>query len=232
MERDSILKQHQPLVRRLAQRMMTRLPANIMVDDLIQVGMIGLYDAMSRFDPSQDVKFETFASQRIQGAMLDDLREHDLMSRGSRKSQKEISAAICHLEQVLGRKPREGEVAERLGIPLQELQELKSKLQSMQMVFLEDLSTGSGEDEFSILDRHMGDTDSDPMAILKDQRFRQDLIKAIQNLSERDQQIMSMYFEEDMSLKEIAQVLSLTESRICQLLSQITAVLKKRMKNH
>src|SRR6476659_8507816 len=120
---NAMLKQYSPLVRPLAHQMIAKLPANVEIDDLIQVGMIGLHDAMSRFDSEQGVQFETFATQRIRGAMLDELRGSDWMSRGSRKQQREIEAAVHRLEQKLGRAPQESEIAKEMGLALGDYQE-------------------------------------------------------------------------------------------------------------
>ena len=117
---NSMLKQYSPLVRRLAHQMIAKLPANVEIDDLIQVGMIGLTDALSRFDAGQGVQFETFATQRIRGAMLDELRGNDYLSRGTRKHQREIEAALHKLQQRLGRAPAESEIAKEMGLSLTE----------------------------------------------------------------------------------------------------------------
>src|SRR6187402_695249 len=124
---NSMLKQYSPLVRRLAHQMIAKLPANVELDDLIQVGMIGLSDALSRFDAAQGVQFETFATQRIRGAMLDELRGNDWMSRGDRRNQRSIEAAVHKLEQHFGRAPNEGEIARELGLSLAQYQELLGK---------------------------------------------------------------------------------------------------------
>lgn len=231
LDRNAMIKQYQPLVRRLAHHMMAKLPANVQVDDLIQVGLIGLSEALSRYEVTQGVQFETFATQRIRGAMLDELRENDWMSRGSRKSQKEIEQALRKLEHRLGRRPMEGEVASELGLSLAEYQNLLGKVRGTQLVYLEDMAR-SNEEEDNFLDRHVADTDADPMNMLRDQRFRQALISAIKNLPEREQYIMSMYYEKDMNLKEIAAVLDVTESRVCQLHSQSIARLRAKMRSH
>jgi len=133
---DSLLKQYSPLVRRLAHQMIAKLPANVEIDDLIQVGMIGLTDALSRFDASQSVQFETFATQRIRGAMLDELRGSDWMSRGNRRQQRSIESAVHKLEQKLGRAPSEREIANEMGISLTEYQELLGKVRGTQLVYL------------------------------------------------------------------------------------------------
>lgn len=231
LNRNDMIKQYQPLVRRLAHHMVAKLPANIQVDDLIQVGLIGLSEALTRYEAAQGVQFETFATQRIRGAMLDELRDNDWMSRGSRKNQKEIEQALRRLEHKLGRTPLESEIATDLGMSLSDYQELLGKVQGTQLVYIEDM-TRNGDDDDSFLDRHVGDNEADPINMLRDQRLRQALVAAIKGLPEREQFIMSMYYEKDMNLKEIAAVLDVTESRICQLHSQSIARLRAKMRSH
>ena len=231
LDRNALIRQYQPLVRRLAHHMMAKLPANVQVDDLIQVGLIGLSDALTRYEAAQGVMFETFASQRIRGAMLDELRGTDWMSRGSRKSQKEIEQSMRRLEHQLGRTPLESEIAADMSMSLADYQTLLGKVRGTQLVYLEDMSRGD-DDEDNFLDRHVGDSEADPANMLRDQRLRQALVAAIKNLPEREQYIMSMYYEKDMNLKEIAAVLDVTESRICQLHSQSIARLRAKMRAH
>jgi len=230
LDRNAMIRQYQPLVRRLAHLMMAKLPANVQVDDLIQVGLIGLSDALSRYEAGQGAQFETFATQRIRGAMLDELRENDWMSRGSRKSQKDIEHALHRLEHRLGRTPLESEIAAEMGMSLSDYQSLLGKVRGTQLVYLEDMGRGSDDDSF--LDRHVADSDADPLNLLGDQRLRDALVAAIKLLPEREQLIMSMYYEQDMNLKEIALVMNVTESRICQLHSQSIARLRAKMRAH
>jgi RNA polymerase sigma factor for flagellar operon FliA len=231
LDRNALIRQYQPLVRKLAHHMMAKLPANVQVDDLIQVGLMGLSEALTRFEATQGVQFETFATQRIRGAMLDELRENDWVSRGVRKSQKDIEVAMRRLEHRLGRSPLESEIAADLGMSLSDYQSLLGKVKGTQLVYLEDMNHNP-DDEDSFLDRHLGDSEADPLNMLSDQRMRQALVAAIKNLPEREQYIMSMYYEEDMNLKEIAAVLDVTESRICQLHSQSIARLRAKMRSH
>jgi RNA polymerase sigma factor for flagellar operon FliA len=231
LDRDAMIRQYVPLVHRLAHHMIAKLPPNVEVDDLVQVGLIGLAEALSRYEASQGVQFETFATQRIRGAMIDELREGDWMSRGSRKSQKEIERAVHRLEQKLGRPPIESEIASELKMSLPDYQSLLSRVRGTQLVYLEDMAH-SNDDEEGFLDRHVADSEADPMAVLKDQRLRQALVQAIKSLPEREQYIMSMYYEKDLNLKEIAQVLGITESRVCQLHSQSIARLRAKMRSH
>jgi RNA polymerase sigma factor for flagellar operon FliA len=229
LDHGALLKQYSPLVRRLAHQMIAKLPANVEIDDLIQVGMIGLNDALGRFDAAQGVQFETFATQRIRGAMLDELRGSDWMSRGNRRQQRSIEAAVHKLEQKLGRAPSESEIAKEMGITLAEYQEMLGKVRGTQLVYLEDMSGDDGDDSY--LDRHVADEDANPMGLLEDRRMREALVEAIKNLPEREQYVMSMYYEQDMNLKEIAAVLGVTESRVCQLHSQSIARLRVKLRD-
>ncbi len=223
------LKQHSPLVRRLAHQLLAKLPANVTLDDLVQVGMIGLNDALSRFDAAQGVQFETFATQRIRGAMLDELRSIDWLSRSDRRQQRSIEAAVHRLEQSLGRAPNETEISKELGLSLTAYQELLGRVRGTQLLYLEDLGGGEdGDDDY--MDRHVADDEADPMARLQDRRMREALVEAIKLLPEREQYVMSMYYEHDMNLKEIAAVLGVTESRVCQLHSQSIARLRSKLR--
>ncbi|MBZ8140156.1 RNA polymerase sigma factor FliA [Rubrivivax gelatinosus] len=228
LDANALLKQYSSLVRRLAHQMIAKLPANVELDDLIQVGMIGLSDALSRFDAAQGVQFETFATQRIRGAMLDELRGNDWMSRGDRRHQRTIETAVHKLEQKLHRAPNESEIAQEMGLSLGDYQDLLTKVRGTQLIYLEDMSGSDGDDDY--LDRHVHDEEANPLGRLQDQRMRQALVDAIKNLPEREQYVMSMYYEHDMNLKEIAAVLKVTESRVCQLHSQSIARLRTRLR--
>lgn len=230
LETNAMLKQYSPLVKRLAHQMIAKLPANVEIDDLIQVGLIGLTDAMTRFDAGQGVQFETFATQRIRGAMLDELRGADWMSRGNRKQQRDIETAVRKLEQQLGRAPQESEIAREMGLGLAEYQEMLTKVRGTQLVYLEDMSGDDGDADY--LDRHVADENENPVAMLQDRRMREALVAAIKLLPEREQYVMSMYYEQDMNLKEIAAVLGVTESRVCQLHSQSIARLRAKLRDH
>lgn len=236
LDRDALIKQYVPLVQRLAHHMIAKLPPNVEIDDLIQVGMIGLADAMSRYEASQGVQFETFATQRIRGAMLDELRDGDWMSRGSRKSQKEIEKAVNRLEHRLGRSPAESEIASELDMKLADYQSLLGRVRGTQLVYLEDMggNHGDGDEGEGFLERNgsAADPEADPLNVLKDQRLRAALVTAIDTLPERERFIMGMYYEQDMNLKEIAAVLGVTESRVCQLHSQSIARLRAKMRSH
>ena len=234
LDRDALFHQHVPLVRRIAHHMIAKLPPNVELDDLIQVGLIGLNDALTRYEVTQGVQFETFATQRIRGAMLDELRENDWMSRSSRKSQKDIEQAVRRAEQKYGRCATESEIAQELQMELADYQSLLGKVRGAQLVYLEDMGHASDEDGGSdgFLDRNVADEGADPVTLLREQGIRSALVAAIKLLPEREQHSMGMYYEEDMNLKEIAAVLGVTESRVCQLHSQAVARLRNKMREH
>lgn len=222
-------KQYAPLVRRLAHQMIARLPANVELDDLIQAGMMGLMDAVGRFEESQGVAFEAYAASRIRGAMLDELRAGDWLPRSARKSQRDIENAVHRLEGRLKRAPSEVEIARELAVPVAEYQEMLNDARGAQLVYFDDLGRdGEGED---YLERHVADAGADPSGILRDARFRGALVTAIDELPEREKLLMSLYYDEDMNLKEIGAVLGVTESRVCQLHSQAVARLRAKLKH-
>ena len=223
---DSLLREHAPLVRRSAQQLLARLPASVQQGDLEQAGMIGLMDAIARYEDHPGVPFGVYASQRIRGAMLDDLRANDWFPRGVRRNQRRIDATLGRLEQSLGRPAGEAEVAEALGVTLLDYRAMLAEAKGFQLVFLEDL--GGDEDGSAYLDRHLADGGADPFRCLTDGRFREDLAKAITQLPEREQLVMAMYYERDLNLEEVGAVLGVSASRVCQLHGE--AVLRLRGK--
>ncbi|MGK2898359.1 MAG: RNA polymerase sigma factor FliA [Burkholderiaceae bacterium] len=230
LDLNTTLKQYSSLVRRLAHQMIAKLPANVEIDDLIQVGMIGLADAMTRFDAAQGVKFETFVTQRIRGAMLDELRGNDYLTRDVRKHRRSIEAARNALQQKLGREPRAAEMAHEMGMLLDEYQVLLSKVNGMYLVYIEDMSGDDGDNPF--LDRHVCEQVDGPLEVLQDRRMREALVEAIKNLPEREQYVMSAYYESDLTLKEIGALLCVTNSRVCQLHNQAVGRLRIWLRQH
>lgn len=224
---DDVIRQYLPLVKRIAYHMMARLPASVEVDDLIQVGLIGLMDAVSRFDGSQGAQFESYATQRIRGAMLDDLRDADWLPRHIRQKSRSIETAINRLAQRLGRAPTELEISAEMGISLSDYQSMLGDVKGNQLLYYEDFSD---EESSDFLERYLVDDLSDPLSLLEDDGFRKGLIQAIEDLPEREKNLMGMYYEQDMNLKEIGAVMGVSESRICQLHSQAVARLRAKMK--
>ncbi len=224
---DDVIRRYLPLVKRIAYHMMARLPASVEVDDLIQVGLIGLMDAVERFDGSQGAQFESYATQRIRGAMLDDLRDADWLPRHIRQKSRQIETAINKLAQRHGRPPSEQEISAELGISLSDYQSMLGDVKGNQLLYYEDFSD---EESSDFLERYLVDDASDPLSLLEDEGFRKGLIGAIDDLPERERNLMGMYYEQDMNLKEIGAVMGVSESRICQLHSQAVARLRAKMK--
>jgi len=224
---DEQIPKYAPLVKRIAYHMMARLPASVEVDDLIQVGLIGLMDAVGRFDGTQGAQFESYATQRIRGAMLDELREADWLPRHVRQKSRQIESAIHRLEQRNGKSPSEQEISAELGMPIDQYQSMLGDVKCSQLLYYEDFSD---EDSASFLERYLVDGSSDPLAVLEDEGFRDSLVAAIHHLPERERSMMGMYYEQDMNLKEIGAVLGVSESRVCQLHSQAVARLRAQLK--
>lgn len=222
-----MLRQYAPLVRRLALQLIAKLPASVELDDLIQVGMMGLLEASKRFQDDHVAKFETYASQRIRGAMLDELRANDWVSRGLRQSTRHVSDAIHAQQQKLGRAPLEREIAQELHMELAAYQQLLQEIQGVQLVYYEDFD--HGDEENSYLDRqNQGDECllDEPLTQMLKGDFRRQLIEAIEDLPERECLLLNLYYNEELNLREIGAVLGVKESRVSQLHSQAISRLR------
>jgi len=231
LDRSSAVDQYGPMVRRVAAQMIAKLPANVDIDDLIQAGMIGLFDALSRFQAEQGAQFETFAMQRIRGAMLDELRGADWLPRSVRRNQRTIESAMRRLEQKLKRPPTEREIAAELGMSLDDYQAMLADARGGQLIYLDELGGGDREGEEGYLDRVPMPQEAGLAAVLHDDAFREALIAAIDDLPEREKAVMGMYYEQEMNLKEIGAVLGVTESRVSQLHSQAVSRLRTRLRD-
>lgn len=228
-DKDGCLREYSYLVKRLAHQMMTKLPYSVQIDDLIQAGMMGLLDAVGRYDELRGAQFETYATQRIRGAMLDELREADWLPRSMRRDMRRIETAISRLQQKLGRAPSETEIAAELEMSLADYQLLLQESRGAQLVYYEDFQ-GEGNEDF--FERFEFGEDVDPLNAIEDERFRTELVHAIANLPERERMLMGMLYEQEMNLREIGEVLGVSESRVSQLHSQAVARLRSWMKGY
>lgn len=227
IDKDQRIAQFAPLVKRLAYHMMARLPASVQLDDMIQAGMIGLLDAVNRYEEAQGAQFETYAVQRIRGAMLDELRQADWLPRGLRRNLRRIETAINALQQRHGRAPSEQELADALQLPLAEYQQMLQDARGHQLIYYEDFN---GADDENYLDRHCAAPQPSPLESLVDENLRTVLVQAIEDLPEREKMVMGMYYEQELNLREIGEVLGVSESRVSQLHSQAIARLRARLK--
>lgn len=227
---DVLLAEHAGLVRKMAYQLKAKLPASVEVDDLIQAGMIGLLSATNKYEDNHGAQFTTYASQRIRGAMLDELRSADWAPRSVRKNMRDIEVAMKTLEQKFGRPPTESEVATKLNLDIRAYYELLNDSSGHQLVYYEDFNESEGD---HFLDRHLmdGNGSEDVMQTLMSSEFRGLLIDAITNLPEREKMLMGLYYEQELNLKEIGAVLSVSESRVCQLHSQAIARLRSALKD-
>lgn len=223
-DKNYLLDEHASLVKRLAFQLKARLPASVEVDDLIQAGMIGLLDAITRFETDRGAQFETYAIQRIRGSMLDELRSNDWLPRGIRQSMRKIETAIEALQQQLGRPPSDKEVAKHMKISLAEYQDILSESSGHQLIYYEDFHDTDNKEHF--LDTHASTMSDDPLSGLLQDGFRSAVINAINALPEREKLLMSLYYEQELNLKEVGTVMGVSESRVSQLHTQIMARLR------
>jgi RNA polymerase sigma factor for flagellar operon FliA len=217
--RDRLILHYSPLVKYVAGRVSVGLPQNIEQADLVSYGIFGLIDAIDKFDPSRNIKFETYAITRIKGAIIDELRSIDWVPRSVRAKGRAVEKAYAKLEALLLRTPTDAEVAAEMGISEDELQAVFSQISFVGLVALDDvLSSGSGERGDSLT---LGDTLPDrgegPVAAFEVEEMKQILAGAINRLGDRDKIVLTLYYYEGLTLNEIGEVLGVTESRVCQI---------------
>jgi RNA polymerase sigma factor FliA len=227
-QKDEMLKQHSTLVKKLAYQLKAKLPPSVELDDLIQAGMMGLLDAINRYEDTHGAQFETYAAQRIRGSMLDELRNTDWLPRSMRKNMRDVETAISQLEQELGKAPTEKEVAKKLKLSLDEYYDMLGDCSGHQLVYYEDFHDMDSSEHF--LDRFTNNDDGNPLKGLLDSNFRGALIEAIEALPEREKILMGLYYEQELNLKEIGVVMNVSESRVSQLHSQAVARLRANLK--
>lgn len=208
-----------PYIEKVARRLARRLPSHVDLDDLISAGVIGLMEAAERFDPARVDRFEAFAEFRIRGAMLDDLRARDTLSRDMRRLSNELRDATRRLESQLGRTPDQEELASRLGVQVAELYARQKKLSGASVVGIDD----AGPD---LLDRTGDHTAEDPFEAAARAELLGRLASSIEGLPEKMRQVLSLYYCENLNLKEIGAVMGVTESRVCQIHGEATRRLR------
>jgi RNA polymerase sigma factor for flagellar operon FliA len=221
---ESLVVQNAALVKRIAYHLMSRLPPSVQIEDLIQAGMIGLLEAARQYDPSQGASFDTYAGIRIRGAMLDELRRYDWTPRSVHRRAREVAEAIRAIEAKSGRDARDAEVAEYLGLSMAEYHHILQDALSCRVFSIDELlESGDGALEECADPRAM------PIERLTRSGFAESLAKAIAGLPERERLVISLYYDEELNLKEIGRVLGVSESRICQIQGQAMLRLRARM---
>jgi RNA polymerase sigma factor FliA len=216
--REKLILHYAPLVKYVASRVATGLPASVEQADLVSYGMFGLIDALQKFEPGRGNKFETYAIPRIKGAIIDELRAMDWVPRSIRFKAREIEKANADLEAMLKRQPSDKELAERLGISLRELHEVVSQISFVSVLALDEMvSVGSDRGEQVSLIDTLADRGIDPTSGVESQETRGLLAAAINELSEREKIVVTLYYFEGLTLAEIGEILGVTESRVCQI---------------
>jgi len=223
---DQLLERFAPLVKRIAYHLMARLPVTVQVDDLVQNGMVGLYEAYTRFEAGRGAQFETYGAHRVRGAMLDALRDNDWLPRRFRSDCRRIEVAISQLQQKNGRAPTEAELAESLGLTLGEYQKMAQDALGHELIYLEDMADEGGDD---FLESYLVGDANEPSQLLEEHRLQELLVLAVETLPEREKLLMTLYYEKDHNLREIGGLMGITESRVCQLHNQAVVRLRVRL---
>jgi len=217
-EADALVKRHAELVKRIAYHLAGRLPASVEVDDLIQAGMLGLLEAAGHFSAGRGASFETYAGIRIRGAMIDALRKLDWAPRSVHRKARDAAQALREVERESGREARDSEVAARLGVSMGDYHRILQDTTTCQLTSLDE-----------VLGVDPGDDALDPFRETADAEFRRALAREIGGLPEREKMVMSLYYQDELNLKEIGRVLGVSESRVCQLHGQALTRLKARL---
>lgn len=226
LDRNELFEKFAPMVRRVAGHLHSRLTSNIELDDLVQNGMMGLLDAMEKFSGSSLIAFEVYAYQRIKGAIMDGLRQDDVAPKALRARMRQVEVAIRHLEQSLGRAPSDAEIAGEMNISLADYHELTADAHSHSFLYVEDLAPDEGSD---FLDRYLGTDAKDPSALFENKQFFRDLCDAIEKLPEREQLVLDLYYDKELSFKEIGKILDVTLARVCQIHTQSISRIRSRI---
>lgn len=235
INKEEVIQEMMPYIKYTAYRYQWKIPPQLTVDDLVSAGVMGLLDAIDKFDSAKNVKLKTYAEFRIKGAILDEIRANDWAPKTLRQKMSLIKAAYADIERAEGRTATEEEVAERLGMPLHELLETLQRSNSAAVVSLEELgetwAASSGGDSADVYE-HIADPDAESPLEVAERKARQSrLADMINELEEKERLVVALYYYEEMTLKEIGLILDLTESRICQIHSQALAKLKIRAKD-
>ena len=226
--RDQLISEYLPYVKRIVQRLAVHLPSTVDIDDLMNVGVIGLIQAVDRYDPRRDNKFMTYAIFRIKGAVLSELRARDFLSRSNRRKIRELESAYKRLEQKLGREVDDKEIAQELGIELEQVYRTK-QMSSISFISLEELGVSS-KDEKEKLMNFLTNNEDDALNLTKLKELKEALAEAIKQLSEKERLVISLYYLDELTMKETGKALGITESRVSQIHSQAIVHLRSKLR--
>lgn len=230
--KERLILEYSPLIKFIAQKIAVRLPSNIEFDDLVSSGVIGLMDAIDKYDPTRDNKFKTYAEFRIRGAILDELRAQDWVPRSVREKAKQLEKAHLRLERELGRIPTEDEITRELQMTKEEYYDLLNQVKSVSILSLDEAGSFNSSDRKSILSLLESCKIPSPLAHLNMKTVKAIVTRTIESLPEKQRLVLSLYYYEDLNLKEIGDVLEVTESRVSQLHTQAIFWLRRKLKSH
>jgi RNA polymerase sigma factor for flagellar operon FliA len=229
--KERIVLEHTALIRYIVNRIAVRLPSHIDLDDLHNTGVIGLMDAIDKYDPDKNCKFKTYAEFRIKGAILDQLRSLDWVPRSIRQKSRRLEQAYAEVEQRLGRSATNTEIAESLGIKLEEFHFLVDQVRGISMVNLDELRSGSDSDHSAYGDIFEDVKAENPFVSLKSRELRQSVADCIGSIPEKERLVISLYYYEDLNMKEIGSILGITESRVCQIHTKAVGRLRAKLRS-
>ena len=228
ISRDQLIADYLPHVKRIVQRIAVHVPAYVEVDDLINAGIIGLIQAAERYDPTRDNKFITYAAFRIKGAVLSELRSRDFLSKSNRRKAREIENTYFHLEKKFGRKVKDEEVAKELGLSLNEFYRIK-KISSISFISFEEIGYTSKEDRKRLMSYLINEDTEDALTLTRLNELEKSVAQAIGELTEKERIVISLYYWDEFTMKEIGRVLDITESRVSQIHSQAIGRLRRKL---
>ncbi len=226
--RDQLITEYLPYVKRIVQRLAVHLPSTVDIDDLMNVGVIGLIQAVDRYDPRRDNKFMTYAIFRIKGAVLSELRARDFLSRSNRRKIRELESVYLRLEQKLGREADDREIAKELGVDLEQVYRTK-QMSSISFISLEELGISSRDEKEKLLS-YLVNNEDDALAMTKLKELKEAMAEAIRQLPEKERLVISLYYLDELTMKETGKVLGITESRVSQIHSQAILHLRAKLR--
>jgi len=231
-EREALILEYAPLIRYVAVRIAMRLPSHVSLEDLISAGVLGLIDAVDKYDPDKNVKFKTYAEFRIRGAILDELRSMDWVPRSVRKKSTNLESVYNKLQNRLGRPATDEEVSDELGVSLEDFHQLLEEVKGVSLLSLEDKDTFLGNLEGDQVTDALGRDDlEDPLALLGLAQLREQVAQAIDGLPEKEKLVVSLYYYDELTMREIGEVLGYTESRISQMHTKAILRLRARLRD-
>ncbi len=229
--REELILEHTPLIRYVAGRIAMRLPSHIQIDDLTSAGVVGLIDAVDKFDPDKKVQFKTYAEFRIRGAILDELRSMDWVPRSIRRKSTQLESVYNRLQNTLGRPATDEEVAQEMGVSLDQFYKLLDEVKGVNLLSMDDPENPLSHLDTEQLVRALGNQDrEDPLALLGLNELRQMVATAIANLPEKEKLVVSLYYYDELTMREIGEVLGYTESRISQMHTKAVLRLRARLR--